>query len=610
MPILAGKYIWSSGCVELVPIGINEQSQKKFRAKQLINAMLHSLRADSLNKSISIAKYAHCLRGAKLDFAGLNTALVAHFDPEDNIDPTLIKQCQHLKKLGYKVVLCTSSELSAKKALESTQDFAHAIIYRNCAGYDFTSWKAAFTLFPSLWQCSELILTNDSYFGPLSLKNFENGLGIVHKRMQDFTCDFWGISFSWQQVPHIQSYYMVIKPQVLQSEALKKFFDAVPLCPERKTAIAQELSFTLWLALHGFKPAAFCFALGSKAIQKVNPSLHGHEVMLKRGVSIIKREAVRSPHGFTTLLKYCAIQNSKLQQNTEHDIQFYNDFLTIENYFLRVQKGPNLERGTGQHGKHFPPYVASKFKPLELEPIDINMNLTQGLAVLIYVKNVQDLELIKHLNHLPQGIDIYALVASEQTSKPLPTALTCFNIKLLPSNDEAFTSLLSHAKLLEKYSFILQLQVNSLALSDLCGSGFEEIVCKRWQEHIYTSLLGSKERVAGIIHSMQSTKLGCIAPMLYPPFLRTTQGEHAKIINYMASKMGFDLPMHVAIDYPLGGMFWANVDMLKPLIKLFQNHEPELKSICSPLQLNASVEKMLFISCALQGLHWSRVSPT
>ncbi len=609
MPIRAGKYIWTTGCIELVPKVIFGTSEQKLRAKQLIRSMLYSLRADSLTQRISIDEHAHCIHGAGFDFTGLHTALLAHFDPDNNIDQTLIKQCKHLKNLGYKIIVCTSSKQSAKKALECMQEFVHAIIYRTCAGYDFTSWKAAFALFPSLWDSSELILTNDSYFGPLSLKGTCNSFAPMHERMQDFACDFWGISFSWQQVPHIQSYYIVLKTRVLQSKALQDFFAAVPLCSKRKTAISQELSFALWLVLHDFKPAAFCFAHGSSK-QNINPSLHGHEIMLKRGVSLIKREAVRSPHGFTTLLKYSANQQTQSSLTTHDNVQFNENFLQIEQYFLRVQKNPNTERGIGQHGAHFPPHVTAKFLLLEFNNATYHAepSAQQSIAVCLHVARVDDLLAIKQLQYLPKNTNIYAFV--HQHHELLPKALVTHNIKILPSKDAPLIALLCHAHLLEQHSLILQLHINNLSLPELASSGFEKTICKRWESHIYASLLGNEGRIKNIIQSfMQNTKLGCIAPVLYPAFARTTQNEHANMLQYMAKKLGFELNPNIAIDYPLGAMFWASMDMLKPLVKLYHEHGEQLQASYSSKQLNIALEKMVFMSCALQDMQWSRIGP-
>ncbi len=617
MPIAAGKYIWSTGCVELVPGMINGVGVKKIKARKIALSMLHSLRGDSLNEQADITKHVHCMYGENLVFNNNRVALVAHYDKDGHIDESLIELCKHFKKLGYKVVICSHAKPNMQNHtqgfLQDYQNFADAIIYRDCDGYDFTSWKAAFAFFPSLWQCTELLLTNDSYFGPINFAKHEASFAPIYAHMKKFTCDFWGISLSWQRVAHIQSYFIVLKKNIIQSQTLKDFFAAVPLSSNRGIAIAQELSFSLWLSLHGFKAAAFCFPLAAcnRGVHNINPTLHGHEILLAKGLAFIKREAVRSPHGFATILNNLKYKN------------FEKDFLRIENYFLRTQAGANFDRGVGEHGMFFPPHVAAAFEPINLTLCKTE-GATQDKALLVFIHAESELgkidieNLSNNLKFLPYGAKVYAFASCSNAAKSLMQVLSKHNfenvIKQVKPYNHPLISLLEHIKNIDKNHFILQINANaeSLKLRDLSYNTLATMLSNLWQKHIYASLLGSSVRVENIINTLNAKPdLFCIAPVLYPPFLRTTQGEHAKIIQYILAQLGMDFNDNIAIDYPAGGMFWCRLQMLMPLSALLHKQRKQLEELCKQhkVSLGASLEKILFFSCALQKKRWSRVVP-
>ena len=78
-----------------------------------------------------------------------------------------------MRELGYLTVFSTGSELAAPP----DSPWVSAVVARHCPGYDFTSWKAAFTCFPSLYRAREVVLTNDSVFAPFG------SFGPVHEAM-------------------------------------------------------------------------------------------------------------------------------------------------------------------------------------------------------------------------------------------------------------------------------------------------------------------------------------------------------------------------------------------------------------------------------------------
>ena len=75
------------------------------------------------------------LHGSERDFSNEEVVLLAHWDPENIVDPYVLHMAHHLKQLGKKVILCSAAPLTT---LPQETDIFDAIVCRTCAGYDFT----------------------------------------------------------------------------------------------------------------------------------------------------------------------------------------------------------------------------------------------------------------------------------------------------------------------------------------------------------------------------------------------------------------------------------------------------------------------------------------
>lgn len=258
--------------IDLVP-GLLENNDE---ARSRVLNMLRSLSKEK----ISISGNVHYLFGEERSFVDQRTVLIAHWDPEHIVDPYVIYQCRHFKSLGFKVVL-TSSQKPYRFDTDTCSEWLDAFIYRTCDGYDFTSWKAAFDICPSLYSCHEVILTNDSYFSPIG------SFAPIHKEMDRLECDFWGLVHCNLIRPHLQSYYLVLRKSVLCHDAFRTFLSWVSLSNDRDNAISYETSFSLWLSLHNLKPAAFVPIPENSLL---NYTFEYWNNLISEGVPILKRE--------------------------------------------------------------------------------------------------------------------------------------------------------------------------------------------------------------------------------------------------------------------------------------------------------------------------------
>jgi lipopolysaccharide biosynthesis protein len=232
--------------------------------------------------------------------------LFAHFDAANRVRPYIVDHLRALNALGGEIHFVSNSPLPESETIRITP-FVHRVLLRENTGFDFSMWKAAMEGL-DLTAYDEVLLTNSSITAPL------HPLEPLLKRMADVSCDFWGLTAYDRPVPHIQSYFLMFRPQVFQSKAFEAFWAGVlPYKRKEGTIHAYELGLTLFLRDSGFTGvAAFpseqlpqgClndFWMGRKprfhVRQGVNPTLYYGDLLLRAGMPYLKVELLkRNPY--------------------------------------------------------------------------------------------------------------------------------------------------------------------------------------------------------------------------------------------------------------------------------------------------------------------------
>ena len=163
-------------------------------------------------------------------------AVLAHWDPQGMVDPYVLYLARAIQALGYTLILVSDSI----RAATGEPVFA-AELRRTSPGYDFASWRVAFDRYPFLFEADEVLLLNDSIFGPLW------PLAPVHARMDALACDWWGLSESEDPFLHMQSYYLVFRSTVLTSPLFRQFWQAVDGETDHDTVV---MKYEEGLSLH------------------------------------------------------------------------------------------------------------------------------------------------------------------------------------------------------------------------------------------------------------------------------------------------------------------------------------------------------------------------
>lgn len=192
----------------------------------------------------------------------------ASHDPNSLLSPYVRLYLKELQSCGFDIVFCTTSPELKPESLAALTDVCHLVIHRRNIGHDFASWKACFKLLPT-WRASEaLLITNDSVLGPLYplVRYFD--------KMDSSATPCWGMNDSHERAYHLQSFFIYLRYEALQSKRFARFWEGVSLLTEKydivkfyelglsralfKDDIAVDVLFS------SEKVRAYCLSLGDK----------------------------------------------------------------------------------------------------------------------------------------------------------------------------------------------------------------------------------------------------------------------------------------------------------------------------------------------------------
>ncbi len=142
----------------------------------------------------------------------------------------------------------TPGLLKKSRALRLLQGVCDVVLLRRNAGYDFGSWMTALRFCKQdLTGCRELILTNDSFWGPV------RPLDSLFERLASSQADVVGLTDNLLYEPHLQSAFVSYRPPVLSSESFNRFWDDLPLFPAKRALVKHcEVGLPVLLREDGF----------------------------------------------------------------------------------------------------------------------------------------------------------------------------------------------------------------------------------------------------------------------------------------------------------------------------------------------------------------------
>ena len=214
--------------------------------------------------------------------------LFVTYDPQNIIDDYVVHYISQLAHSGFEIfVISTSAELPECERAK-VSPYCAKIIHRKNLGLDFGSWKSVMDLMGTeLFQYKELLLANDSIFGPFS------SLNRVFDTLRGMGQTFCGLTDNLEYEHHLQSYFLYFKEAAFRSAAFSDFWADVRIL-ENKNEIIQK--YEIGISRHFLNRG---FDLGAVVPYK---NILSHCLNLTKGHCQFHEELATAPRNATLLL--------------------------------------------------------------------------------------------------------------------------------------------------------------------------------------------------------------------------------------------------------------------------------------------------------------------
>jgi len=176
--------------------------------------------------------------------------IFAHYDKENLVAPYVFVYLKALQSVVSTVIFVSTSKLS-DKTKEGLKPYCHKIILRDNEGYDFMSYKVGLSHIDHT-SYDEVILCNDSVYGPFY------PLTDAFDTMDKKDVAMWGMTDNYERSYHLQSYFLVCRKHLLQSNAFQEFWEDVHILSNKEQIITQyEIGLSRHIVAHGFTLDAY-----------------------------------------------------------------------------------------------------------------------------------------------------------------------------------------------------------------------------------------------------------------------------------------------------------------------------------------------------------------
>ncbi len=202
--------------------------------------------------------------------------LFCSYDDENIVRKNVYQYLDALALAGFNIIFISSSDDISGSDLEKLSRCCVRIINRENKGYDFYGWKTGLEKYTEYKDHTGLLLANDSVIGPLF------NISDIVTTLENCDADVIGMTDSFQFHPHLQSYFLYCKKNVVLSEEFLRFFKEVDILEFKNVVIRKyEVGFSRLLrhrfrlsALYGLEPALARINFNQIPLRWIEPTLH------------------------------------------------------------------------------------------------------------------------------------------------------------------------------------------------------------------------------------------------------------------------------------------------------------------------------------------------
>ena len=214
----------------------------------------------------------------------------AHYHQDGILAPHALHYLRAIKAAGFTIVVLSTAKLGAQEQY-TLYSMGIDLVLRENTGMDFGGWiEACQRFFPI--EAQLLLLANDSVYGPLGkLTDFLDQL-LSHD------ADFYGAVESLEIQPHLQSWFVLLRPAAYRSRAFAELMCSPMQEMADKLALVKryEVGLTRRLVDAGLRYHAAFPPSGWSRLARMHPYNPAHLLwreMIAAGVPFLKVELLR-----------------------------------------------------------------------------------------------------------------------------------------------------------------------------------------------------------------------------------------------------------------------------------------------------------------------------
>lgn len=503
-------------------------------------------------------------------------AIVAHFDPSDRVDPTVVEMLRCLEQVFDRAFFVSTSAVdpSALSSLNKTET-----IERPNIGYDFYSYRVGLERVWREGDTDQVLLLNTSIL-VLDPAKFTDALRRMSELAQ--THDAVGATLSRQFAEHLQSYMLLFGRALVDAPWFRDFVNAIePLGDKMEIVRRYELGLTAllkdrrarmttlfapgpeqvksakaaWLrwrkaygeTWQGLRPRT------ASAADQYNP-VQFHAEDIARSLGFIKAEVMRdNPHGI--------------------DVSFVDE---IAGPRIRAE----IDRLVEQSRHRYRPAEPGKLATVTPATAPIPTARTAvwrtprihgvRLAVVVHAFFPDVLEeIVAHLANIVEPFDLYVTTPHEEVVSPIlrlgavhATSVTVAVTENRGRDIGPFMNLLRDGSF-NSYLAILKMHTKKSRYS---GQG------DAWRRSLVGELIGDSLKVRRAVSLFETGKVGIVGPqtdyLSHPSFWGSNRARVAALLEMLGAESG----AKTSLGFFAGSMFWFAPHALKPLRAMPEEH--------------------------------------
>lgn len=524
------------------------------------------------------------------------------YDPDGIVEDYITFLLDDITKSfdDFIVVVCGSLK---DKEKEKIYRYTSKIYERENYGFDAYAFKDTFMNYISedeLKKYDELVLFNDTFYGPFF------SFSEVFKEMEGSKADYWGLTKhekNYEFRDHVQSYFIVIKSQMLHSKAFMAFWNELDIGEVcfKNLVHNYEVHFTDYFTQNGFSYDAFVKddEINTTGNNNYNHYASSPYTLIKRyNMPVIKKKVfTESKNLFFTAGEEIQLAYQYIKNNCNYNTDYiWKDLLRKKDmYDLKMNLNLN--------------YIFSIKDENENENVEIPKTVV--IAHITYEELFD--ECIEYLKKVPSDIDIcvtsYKDEILEKVDRLSESGMFNMFSKKIPNRGRDVSCIFVGCKeLVKKYEYICFVHDKRTT-----GIGGMYAVGASFHSLVWENMLKSTGYIKQVIKAFNEEKrLGLLCP---PKPLHQDYGpvfiyEWGMEDNYQgciefAKKLNLKvLPQREKPTFGLSTCFWCKRDALEPLWNADIKYEDFPEEPCpKDGALNHIIERMLVIVAQNRGYY-------